>query len=411
MSRLGLLIALAWRNLWRNPRRTGVMLAAVIMGVWAMIFMNAGMRGMTDQMVRNGLNTLPGEAQVLHPAYRNDPSVVNSIAPPDARLRQFLDSSPRISAWTTRVQVPAVIASARDTRGVLLLGVDPPNEVDVGALPGEIIAGRFLRDADDPGVVIGRQLAERLETEVGKRVVITAQDPDNELVERGVRVVGVYRARLQASEEAYVYTGRSTAQALLHMGDRVSQIAVTSGDYRHVDAWLPDLRAAAGADVLTLGWTELDPFRGAMLDVQDGFSLVFILVVFSILSFGLVNTLAMAVFERVREIGLMQALGMRPGLIVAQVLLESLFMLVIGLASGSALAVVTLLPLRDGIDLSRFAEGMAMVDMDPMLYPSLYSGDIWTAVLVVLLLGLAASLFPALRAARLNPVRALAQRG
>jgi len=411
VNRLALLMALAWRNLWRNPRRTGVMLAAVIMGVWAMIFMNALMRGMTDQMVRHGLNTLPGEAQVLHPDYRNDPSVVNSIPPPRGPLLQWLDSAPEVQAWTTRVQVPAVIASARDTRGVLLLGVDPPKETVVGALPGEIVDGRFLESADDPGVVIGRRLAERLETEVGKRVVLTAQDPDNELVERGVSVVGLYRARVQASEEAYVYTGRATAQSLLHLGDRVSQIAVTGDDYRHVGAWIGALRSAAGPEEVTLAWTELDPFRGAMLDVQDGFALVFILVVFAILSFGLVNTLVMAIFERVREIGLMQALGMSPGLIVGQVLLESLFLLAIGLSTGIALAVLSTTALSDGIDLSAFAEGMAMVDMGSVLYPSLYSGDIWLAVLVVLGLGLAASLLPAWRAARMDPVRALSQRG
>lgn len=411
MSRIALLAALAWRNLWRNPRRTGVMLAAVIMGVWAMIFMNALMRGMTDQMVRNGLNTLPGEAQLLHPDYRNDPSVVNSIEPPDAALERWLDAQPRLRAWTTRVQVPAVIASARDTRGVLLLGVDPPNETEVGALPGEIVEGRFLDGPEDRGVVIGKRLAQRLETGLGKRVVITAQDPDNELVERGLRVVGLYRARLQASEEAYVYTGRASAQSLLRLGERVSQIAVTGGNYRDVDAWLGELRAAAGEGVVTLGWTQLDPFRGAMLEVQDGFALIFILVVFAILSFGLVNTLVMAVFERTREIGLMQALGMAPRLIVGQILLESLFLLAIGLATGVALAVLSILPLRGGIDLSAFAEGMAMVDMDSVLYPSLYGGDIRLAVLVVLGLGLAASLLPAWRAARLDPVRALARRG
>jgi ABC-type lipoprotein release transport system permease subunit len=190
----------------------------------------------------------------------------------------------------------------------------------------------------------------------------------------------------------------------------VSQIAVTGDNYRDVSAWLPDLRAVAGDAVLALDWKALDPFRGAMLDVQDGFALIFILVVFAVLSFGLVNTLVMAIFERVREIGLMQALGLRPGLIVALVLLESLFLLSLGLAIGVALAVLTILPLRDGIDLSGVAEGMAMIDMDSVLYPALYAIDVWLAVIVVLGLGLLASLLPAWRAAQLNPVEALARR-
>lgn len=407
MSRLALLFALAWRNLWRNRRRTLVMLTAIVMGVWAMIFMNALMRGMTDQMVRNGLNTLPGEAQLQHQDYRRDSSVVNSIAPPGDELRRWLTESPRVTAWTTRVRVPAVIASERDTRGVLLLGVDPPGEAQVGALPGDIISGRFLDSTGDRGVVIGRRLAERLETEVGKRVVITAQDPDNEIVERGVRVVGIYRARLQASEEAYVYTGLESAQSLLNLGNRISQLAVTGDDYRTVDQWLPGLAVAAGGDVATLSWSQLDSFLGTMLRVQDGFSLVFIVIVFAVLSFGLVNTLVMAVFERMREIGLMQALGMAPRLIVGQILLESLLLLTIGLTIGCLIAVLTIVALKDGIDLSAVADGMAIMDMGSVLYPALYPADVIMSAVVVLGLGLLASLLPAWRAARLNPVRAL----
>jgi ABC-type lipoprotein release transport system permease subunit len=409
MSRLPLLAALAWRNLWRNPRRTLVMLTAIVMGVWAMIFMNALMRGMTDQMVRNGLNTLPGEAQLQHPAYQRDSSVANSIAPAGPELLGWLRASNDISAWTSRVRVPAVIASERDTRGVLLLGVDPEGETAVGALPGEIISGRYLNGPDDRGVVIGRRLAERLETRVGKRVVLTAQDPDNELVERGVRVLGIYSARLQASEEAYVYTGLTAAQSLLHLDDRISQIAVTGEDYRRVDQWFPGLAVAAGDSVVAIPWTELDSFLGTMLKVQDGFALVFILVVFSVLSFGLVNTLVMAVFERMREIGLMQALGMAPRLIIGQIMLESLLLLSIGLALGSALAAVTILALSDGIDLSGVAQGMEMMTMGSVLYPALYPIDVLMSAAVVLGLGLLASLFPAWRAARLDPVRALAQ--
>jgi ABC-type lipoprotein release transport system permease subunit len=185
------------------------MLAAIIMGVWAMIFMNALMRGMTDQMVSNGLNTLPGQAQLQHPDYRRDPSVVNSIAKPSEQLASWLKAEPHILAWTTRVRVLAVIASARETRGVLLIGVDPAGELAMGADPKDAIEGRLLQSPDDRGVVIGRRLAQRLETDLGKRIVLSSQDPNNELLERGAQIVGIYTARLEASEEAYVYTERS----------------------------------------------------------------------------------------------------------------------------------------------------------------------------------------------------------
>ena len=403
---LGALGTLAWRNLWRNHRRTLIMLAAIAIGVWAMIFMAALMRGMTDQMVRNGLHTLPGELQVHQRDYRRDPSVVNSMTPPAGELLEVLQSAP-ITGWAGRVRVPAVVSSERGSRSVTLLGIDPGAEQALGSLPEDLFEGRGLEGKDDRGLVIGASLARRLETALGKRVVIMSQDPDNNVVERGARVVGIYRGRLQGDEDRFVYAGRAAVQELLGIGQRISEIAVTADDYRRVDEWSPRLAAAAGSALETLTWSELDPFLGSMLAVQDGFTLVFMVVVFLALSFGLVNTLVMAVFERVREIGLMQALGMRPGLILGQIMLESLFLLCLGLVAGNLLAVLTIAPLASGIDISAVAQGMEMMGMSATLYPALHVQDMLMSTAVVITLGLLASLAPAWRASRLDPVTAL----
>jgi ABC-type antimicrobial peptide transport system permease subunit len=149
----------------------------------------------------------------------------------------------------------------------------------------------------------------------------------------------------------------------------------------------------------------------SMLEVQDGFALIFIVVVFLLLSFGLANTLLMAIFERVREIGLMQALGMRPVLVLWQILLESLFLLLLGLAVGIGLGMATVLLLADGLDLSAVAEGMALMSVGSVLYPLLMPGDVLLTVVVVLVMGMLTSVLPAWRAARLRPVQALGWHG
>jgi len=174
-----------------------------------------------------------------------------------------------------------------------------------------------------------------------------------------------------------------------------------------VDRWYPRIATAAGPDLEVLPWTELDGYLDAMLTMQDGFALIFMVVVFLALSFGLVNTLVMAVFERVREIGLMQALGMGPGLILGQVLLESLYLLCLGLALGNLAALLTIVPLESGIDISAVAQGMEMMGMGTTLYPALSPLDMAMSTAVVVVLGLLASLAPAWRASRLDPVAAL----
>jgi ABC-type lipoprotein release transport system permease subunit len=402
------LLTLAWRNLWRNYRRTLIMLLAIALGVWAMIVMGALLRGMTDQMVRNGLATLPGEAQIHHPEFLLDPSVVNHMPMPAGALLEQLESPP-ISAWAARLRVPAVLASEYASRGVTLLGVDPAQEAALGSLPETLLEGRMLEGPDDRGIVLGAGLVRRLETGLGKRIVLMTQDTENDVADRGVRVVGIYRGRLQGDEERFAYVGRGALQELLGLEQEVTEVAVTASDYTAVDVWLPALQASAGPELEVLGWTELHTFLGTMLAVQEGFVLVFMVVVFLVLSFGLVNTLVMAVFERTRELGLMQALGMRPALVLSQVLLESLLLLALGLLLGNGLALATLLPLRAGVDISAVAQGMEMMEMGTTLYPLLVLDDMLMSTVVVLVLGLLASLLPAWRASRLDPVRALAR--
>lgn len=402
-----ILLTLGWRNLWRNRRRTLIMLAAIVIGVWAMILFSALMSGMFDEMVRGGLRALPGEVQVHHPGYRDDPSVVNSLDEPSGALLEQLQAPP-VVGWSARVRVPAMISSERDNRGILLLGVDPDAEIALGFDPEDLVEGRFLEGPDDQGVVLGRKLAEHLETRLGKRVVIMSQDPDNNVADRGARIVGIYRARLQATEEMNVYAGRETVQKMLDIEGQVSEIAVTRGDYRAVEEWWPALAAAAGEDLETLPWTELDGYLELMMTLQGTYNLIFMVVIFLALSFGLVNTLVMAVFERVRETGLMMALGMRPRWIMYQVLLESVTLLAMGLVIGNLLAVITILPLEGGVDLSVVGEGLELAGMGTTLYPELRASDMLMSTAVVMILGLLASLLPAWRASHLNPIQALA---
>jgi ABC-type lipoprotein release transport system permease subunit len=399
---------LSWRNLWRNQRRTIIMLLAIAVGVWAMIFMTALMRGMVDQMIEDGIDALPGYVQLHHPDYRDDPNVENSLPPPGPELLVALGSPP-VEAWARRVKVPAMASSERNNRAVMLLGVDPQPEIAVGFDPSSIVAGRFLEGPNDPGLVVGRKLLERLETDLGKRIVIMSQGPNNSIADRGFRIVGVFEGKLSAQEENLVYAAIGTTQELLGMGEQISEIAVKGGDYRDASALYAWVEQAAGGQYEVLPWTKLDTYLGLMLGVMDGFVLVWVVVIFMALSFGLVNTLMMAVFERVREFGLMQALGMKPASILYQVLLEALMLLTLGLLLGNVMAVASIMPIRDGIDLSIVAEGIEMMGASSTLYPALKPKDLVMANTVVIVLGILTSLLPAWRASRYRPVEAIAK--
>ena len=406
INTLRILIMLAWRNLWRNHRRTLIMLGAVVVGVWAMIFMTALTMGMVNDMIEDSISVLPGHVQVHHPDYLDDPNIANLLPMPEEAIERAFGSA-GFRAWSARIKVPAVVSSERESRGVTLLGIDPQREEAMSFVDYAAVDGRFLDGPGDDGLVIGRKLADDLETELGKRVVLMSQDPDNDIADRGFRVVGLFRADVQAYEEQYVFAGLDTVQDLLRAGDRVTSVVVLGEDYRNVEPVYQKVRALVDDSVAVSRWTELDTYLGTMLRVMDGFVLVWVIVIFLALSFGLVNTLVMAVFERVREIGLMLALGMKPSSILGQIVIESMMLLVIGLAIGNLLAWATIKPLESGIDISVVAEGMAMMGAASVLYPQLRVEDVVLANAVVLILGFFASLSPAWRASRFQPIEAI----
>ncbi|MCP4406726.1 MAG: ABC transporter permease [Gammaproteobacteria bacterium] len=407
MMRVAAIVSrLAWRNLWRNHRRTLIMLAAISVGVWAMIFMTALMRGMVNDMISDAVRSLPGHVQIHHPKYRDDPNVVNAMPPPSGELLTMLEST-AVVAWASRVRVPAVISSERESRSVTLLGIDPAREGTISFVAKDMAEGRFLENAADSGIILGRKLADTLDTAIGKRVVMLSQDPENEIADRGFRVVGLFESKTQNLEKNFVFTGIDTTRKLLKIGNQVHEVAVAGPGFRDIDPLYENIATAAGPDLSVLPWYELDSYLGTMLGVMDGFVVVWFIVVFVALSFGLVNTLVMAVFERVREIGLMLALGMKPIVILGQVIMESLLMLLIGLLIGNVLAWLTIVPLQDGIDLSIVAEGMELFGASAVLYPELSFGDVIMANVIVIVLGTVASLSPAWRASRYEPIEAI----
>jgi len=403
-NRTPLLLTLAWRNLWRHTRRTLVMLFALLLGVWSMIFMASLVRGSMEQHIGKEILNLTGHAQVHAPGYRDDPAVEHSFTVP-ASLQAAMQTDPVIAA-SARVRVPAVVSSEYESAGVMLVGIDPRREHRLSFLDTSITQGRNLESIDDPGVVIGKKLAERLETGVGRRVVLMSQTAGNEIGDRGFRVVGIFKADPQAMETGYVFIARDIAQQMLGMGSEVSEVAVMTGNRVLPDAFIERLRdSAPGLDVQP--WTEVQPLLVLMENVNNVVLLIWFAVVFAAMAFGLINTLLMAVFERTREFGLFQALGMAPRFILGQVLVESLILLALALALGNLAAWANVVGLKGGIDLSRFAEGLQLVGVSPVIYPVLAAGDIIVANVVVIVLGVLASLYPAWRASRYVPIEAI----
>jgi ABC-type lipoprotein release transport system permease subunit len=403
-------LQLAWRNIWRNPRRTTVILSAVIIGVWSMIFLGALMRGIAVGMVKNGIATLTGHIQIHHKGYRDDPSIENSIFNRQVVEKALSEILPPGARWTSRVRVNAIANNARHSSGVTMVGIEPPAEAKISFIGSAISRGRYLAQDDANGILVGEALLEKFETKIGRKLVLMSQDKGQGIASRAFRIVGVYNAEMEFTEKQFVFVTRSAAQKMLRLGNGISESAILLADgYENRDVY-KKLKEALPSDQFEVhSWRELLPFQTAYLKILDGFMWFWFLVVFVAMGFGIVNTTLMAVFERMREFGLMKALGMKPRWILREVLVESFLLLICGLVVGNVLGFLSIYGLSgSGIDLSALAAGAEYAGMSRIIYPAFEIKDVVVANLTVLLLGLLVSLYPAIKAARFTPVQALA---
>jgi ABC-type lipoprotein release transport system permease subunit len=405
-----MLLQLGWRNIWRNPRRTAVIMTAIVIGVWSMIFLGALMRGIIDQMVANGIATLTGHLQIHHTGYRSDPVIENSMTDSRAVTETLKRIVPAGAHWASRVRVNAIASNARHSAGITFIGINPGEEMPVSFIGTAVTAGRSLAQSDARGIVIGRALAEKFETKVGRKLLIMSQDTTREVASRSFRIIGIYRAEFESTEKQFAFVTMAAAQDMLKMGDMVSEISVLLPDRAHLERFIAGLKAALPArDYEIHSWQELLPLVRVYLQVYDGFIYMWFLVVFIAMSFGIVNTTLMAVYERIREFGLLKAMGMKPGWIIQGVLVESFFILIIGMAVGNVLSMLSVYALSfTGIDLSALARGSEFAGMSKVIYPVIQGKDVVVANLVVFVLGLAVSAYPAFKAARFTPIEALA---
>ncbi|MFQ5484701.1 MAG: ABC transporter permease, partial [Desulfobacterales bacterium] len=353
-------LQLGWRNIWRNPRRTAVILSAIVIGVWSMIFLGAMMRGITDQMVRNGIATLTGHIQIHHSGYRQDPVIENRMAQTGLLELTIKTYTPPGTLWVKRVRVNAVASNAHHSGGVTLVGIEPEKEAVVSFIGSAVKRGRTLKPDEAYGIVVGRAFLEKFETRLGRKLVLTSRDTQGEVVSRAFRIIGVFQAEVAATEKGFVFVSLRAAQQMLKLKEDISEVSILLSQHTKAKAVSDVLRRRLPPnDYEVHTWQELLPMVTAMMKLYDGFIFLWFVVVFIAMSFGIVNTTLMAVFERIREFGLLKALGMRTRRIVREVMTESFLLLIIGMLVGNCLGFLSVVLLADkGIDLSSMAAGV-----------------------------------------------------
>jgi ABC-type lipoprotein release transport system permease subunit len=372
--------------------------------------------GMAGQMLKNGTGLLMGDLQLHHSDYLPERSLYDTIGSDSgSELEEVLHQLslyPQLAGRSPRVYGFGLLSTGENSAGARLMGVDPQVELGVSSFLSGLQAGA-LDDSVERSLLLGDVLARELEASIGSQVAIVTQAADGSLGNDLFLVSGILHTGLSYLDRSLAVLYLEDLQELLALSpDEVHEIAVRIGDPMAADAFAAKLNASENwpANTVAQSWGELAPQLRDYVSLAQGMYGFIILIIALFTATGVLNTMMMAVFERSREIGLVSALGMRPLLIVSSILLESLFLGILGLIGGFGLGAWGMSYLTtQGLDLRRWMGELSMLGtrMDPILKASWGWDYVFWSAAGLLFATLLAALFPALKAARLNPVEAL----
>jgi putative ABC transport system permease protein len=400
---------MAWRNIWRNRRRSLLTVLAIALGLAFNIFMRGIGDGFHEQMVDNSVRAEIGHIQIHRSGYHDDPEL-NKTLPDLGTITQAIRSLPDVRGYSLRVLGGGLASTAENSSGVEILGIDPTQERTVTSIQNAIVQGQYLAEGMKRPILLGERLASRLKVSLGDKVVLMVQAADGSMGAQLFRVAGIFRSGAPEMDQGVVFVLRSDAQNLFSLGDRVTEAALLLGSSRQVPVALETLKKdLSGAPVEILPWWQVQPFLQQFIQIDDAFFYIIVLIFFIVISIGILNTIMMSIFERVREFGVMMALGTKPRQIVKLVVEEAFALGLVGVVIGSLLgSAFTLYYARQGINLSSFSAGAAALGItSSRVYSELTAANLIYSNLAVLVVVVLVALYPAAYAARLQPVEAI----
>jgi putative ABC transport system permease protein len=404
-----LFFSMAWRNVWRNRRRSLLTIVAISLGLAFNIFMRAIGDGFHEQMVDNSVRAHIGHLQVHRAGYHDDPGL-NKTLPAPQEVERAIQSLPGLRGYSLRVLGDGLASTAENSAGVAIVGIDPARERTVTTVDRGVVKGEYLRAGVERPILIGERLAVNLKADVDDKVVLLVQAADGSMGANLFRVRGIFRSGSPELDRGVAFVLREDAQALFGLQSRITEAAVLLDSSRAVPVARNLLQSKlAGKNLEVLAWYEVEPFLLQFIELDDAFFYVIVVFFFVVISIGILNTIMMSVFERVREFGVMMALGTKPRQIVKLVVEEAFLLGLVGVAIGSAIGVAASVYFaREGMNLSAWAEGVAAAGMtSTVVYTKLTAANLILSNLSVLAVVMLVGLYPAMHAARLRPVEAI----
>ncbi len=403
-------IILAWRNVWRNKRRTILTLLTILVGCSMIILMNAIAKGGHDQMIEDAVSANIGHIQIHEKGFWNNRTIDYAIKP-SQKMKDFLSRDERIGGYCFRIHSAGLLSYKGNTAGAVIQGSDPEQEMHVSDIHEKILpGGRYLSATGMDEIVLGETLARNLDAKVGNTIAMISQGFDGSIAARKLRITGLFRTGNAEYDNLLLIMQFKQAVDTFTMGDYVNSVVIRLKDINYTEDVKNNLLSILQVkDMEIMGWDELMPELVQFIAMDNISAYIFDFILFMVVAFGVLNTIQMSVFERTREIGIMLSIGTRPQQIVKMVLLESVFIsvsgILLGIAAGFALSYYFNI---NPFNYSQYAKEMEVWGLSTVLFPAdATAQNLSVTALITFFLCILFTVFPARRASRLKPVEAI----
>lgn len=404
------MVRMAWRNMWRNWRRTGIATIAIMLGLLLLVFMD-GLYGGYDQAVfTNAVRLYGGNLQIHSPGFRDRSNRLPLLPVENADLVvQTAMGHPEVVLASKRIRTTGLINERGDIYPITITGLEPSVERPISLIAENITAGRFLEDGDEDMILIGVKLADELGVGVGDRITMAGKSRNQSLRQRTMTIVGLFSLGLPDAEKNLVYISLDEAGRLFNLRDQATEIAIalnTIGTESQVIAELSPRLPRYEVD----SWLTLNPEFSQVMDLSVAATAFFGFIVVVMACIGILNIMLMAVYERTREMGVLAALGMKGRQVMWLFLVEGAMIGAVGAVGGCTLGWLAMVAFNrsGGYDISSFTSaGEIYALMGDAFYATIDPISIFQMGLLLVIMAVLASLIPAWQASRKEPADSL----
>lgn len=401
-----MLISISWRNIWRNRKRSIILMLAVTLGISAGTFVLAFYNGLIKQRLEAALNTEISHIQVHGKKFKEEYDIKEMI-PNGIDILTNIQSHEFIAHATGRIIIQGMIASSNGSKGVYISGIIPRNEQDVTELKDKVIEGSYFSSLNANEIILSSSLASTLKVKRGNKIVLTFQDAHNELISAAFRITGIYKTRNGPYDDSHVFIPLHAIDSLAGIPGNIHELALLLKNPEDLDSATLSLQKSY-PDLLIEDWKTISPELGLTLSFGDQMVFIYMGIILLALAFGIINTMMMSVLERTREIGMLLALGMNQSKIFFMIVLETTFLIVAGCPLGMIIAGISvLITNHTGIELAMLKATASNFGYDPIIYPILRWYDIEMTLILIISTALLSAILPARKAISLLPVEAI----